>query len=247
MPQSLAFDLAAPDGLADLARALDAYPPALVEIVDAAALSEPLLSLLADRDASLHLVIADGCSFSAALLDRANAIVVETPEAEAFARRILPGSFAKRIKSASPESAPRRARRGSGDRLGLVLPAADPHVRVLVTHLALAMPQASLVVIGDVPNATTLLRHGNVAVTGTVAPAELATLARHLGIGRLFTERRIPLFGHPLIEAAAASGLPLAFRDWSFGALPPARRSDLALAPDAAPDEVAAALARWMT
>jgi hypothetical protein len=109
------------------------------------------------------------------------------------------------------------------------------------------MPGASFVVIGDVPDATALLRHGNVAVTGTVAPAELATLARHLGIGRLFAERRTPLFGHPLIEAATAAGLPLAFRDWSFGALPAARRGDLALAPDAAPDDVAAALARWMS
>jgi GT2 family glycosyltransferase len=244
MPQSLAFDLAAPDGLA---RALDAYPPTLIEIVDAAAVPAPLLPLLAHRGVPLHLVVADGGPFSAALLDATHAIVAATAEAEAFARRTLPAAFVEKIKSAPPASAPRRVRRGSRDRLGLVLPTADPQARALVTRLALAIPEASLVVIGDVPDATGLLRHGNVAVTGTVAPAELATLARHLGIGRLFAERRTPLFGHPLVEAATATGLPLAYRDWSFGALPPARRGDLALAPDAAPDEVAAALARWMT
>ena len=110
------------------------------------------------------------------------------------------------------------------------------------------MPQATLVVLGEVPGAAGLLRYGNVAVTGPVEPGEFATTAAHHGVSRLFAERRVPLFAHPLIEAAATAGLPLAFRDWSFGAPACAPGPcDLAITPTAAPPEVAAALSRWMT
>ena len=79
------------------------------------------------------------------------------------------------------------------------------------------------------------------------AESHVATLAAQYRIGRLFVERRQPLFGHPLDEAARATGLPLAFRDWSAGVPGAPASIGLAIAPRASPDEAARAVARWMT
>jgi hypothetical protein len=54
-----------------------------------------------------------------------------------------------------------------------------------------------------------------------------------------------PLFGHPLVQEVAQSGLPLAQFDWSMGAFQPAP-GDLAFTPELSAGQIAERLVGWM-
>ncbi|MBN8993914.1 MAG: glycosyltransferase family 2 protein [Rhizobiales bacterium] len=256
LPQSLAFDVVSPDGLASLVEALAAFVPATIEIFDPLVLPAPLADRLATLGHPLHLVVADGGLATVrgtALLDRAASVIAPTPEAFAFAEATLAARHAGKLTLRAGR-APARSRRPRGSRdarrLGIAIPVPDAAARSLVATLAIrlrdTLPAASLVLLADLPDVPGLARHGNVVAAGAVEPGELAALADHYRLGRLFVERRRALFGHPLDEAARASGLPLAFRDWSRRGAPTGR-TDLALDADASPEDAAAALVRWMT
>lgn len=272
IPQSQAFDLATERGRTALIEALPDFSVAGIDILDPHAVPPALLDLLLAGDLPFRVLIADDGLFvppgetltrppatspAAAAWRRlwqpalaaATAILPLTAEAHAFAIRLLPSALTGRLASA-PAATPRPKRRRRGPYLGLLAPRADAHARALAGDLALRLaaeaPKATLVVLGDLPDAAGLLRHGKVTVTGTLDPEELPVLCRHHGVGRLFVERRRPLFGHPLDEAARATGLPLAFRDWSLGAADTAP-GDLAIDPFASRPEAVTALLRWMT
>lgn len=270
IPQSLDFDLAAPAGLDALADAFRIFPPDGIDILDPAATPPELVALLLRQDCPLTVFVADdglfgppGEPLARTPSPSANAwrrqwepvlarAVIQAPtrEAQAFAEHMLPADFAARIAPPRLPDPMRAKRRKATRRLGMVVPMADPHARVLAGELARRLrrdaPDASLVVLGDLPDAAGLLLFGNVTVTGPWEEGELPALCRHHEVGRLFVERRRPLFGHPLAEAARATGLALAFRDWSLG-MPECAVGDLAIDPFAPSDDVVTALLRWMT
>jgi GT2 family glycosyltransferase len=270
VPQSLDFDLATPAGLDALAEAFHVFPPDGIDILDPAATPSALVALLLRQDCPLTVIVTDGGLFTPPgeplartpspsatawrrqwepILARA-AIHVPTREAQAFAERMLPADLAAKVAPPLMPDPPRRKPRKATRRLGMVVPAADPHARVLAGELARCLrrdaPDAPLVVLGDPPDAAGLLLFGNVAVTGPLGEDELPALCRYHEVGRLFVERRQPLFGHPLVEAARAIGLSLAFRDWSLG-VPDGALGDLAIDPFAASSDVVTSLLRWMT
>jgi hypothetical protein len=82
-------------------------------------------------------------------------------------------------------------------------------------------------------------------VTGAVKASELETVVAHHAIGRLFLCPTQPLFGHPLVRAGFESRQPLAYFDWSSGAVKPVRR-DLSLDPRLSLDDLVVALANWI-
>jgi hypothetical protein len=82
-------------------------------------------------------------------------------------------------------------------------------------------------------------------VTGSVDHSELDRVLAPHDVRWMLTGFDQPLFGHPLISAVRDSGLPVAFLDWSFGALR-GRPSDLPLSPAAQLSRLTSQLVSWM-
>jgi hypothetical protein len=68
---------------------------------------------------------------------------------------------------------------------------------------------------------------------------------RQYRLSRVVTGLGQPLFGHPAVETATQSGLPVAYFDWSLGDSEP-RPRDLPLDPALSARDIAAALGRWV-
>jgi GT2 family glycosyltransferase len=88
----------------------------------------------------------------------------------------------------------------------------------------------SVVVAGATTDDLALLSLGNVFVTGRVEAGQLgeALLPHNVCWAVCGSDR--PLFGHPALELVYNAQLPVAYHDWSFGAVEP-RPFDLALNP----------------
>jgi hypothetical protein len=74
------------------------------------------------------------------------------------------------------------------------------------------------------------MRAGQAFVTGSVDATELDLLFRRFQLNRIVLCMTQPLFGHPLVSATMAYGLPVAYFDWSGGHCM-ARGGDLPLDP----------------
>jgi len=107
-------------------------------------------------------------------------------------------------------------------------------------------PQISIVVAGTTFNDLQLVSLGNTFVTGPIEPDQPTSAIFPYHVRWILTGFGAPLFGHPTIEAARKSRLPVASFDWSYGALKP-RKSDLAIDPALPLDMITRKIVSWVT
>ena len=278
MPQSLRFALAEASERRALKAWLDLAAPTRIEWAAPASVGPALVDLLAADGRPCDILIADaglvaprGMRYSPAMLARdpthespdaaahrarwqriaagAEAILLPSAAAEAFAARALPKAIkARRVRldaAAQPQPAPNR---NDGARLGLLALGATladrARLRGLAAHLSAGTP--GVVVLGNVPEADIAAWPPGIAMTGRLAPAQVPTLIERYDIGAVAAVSAAPVFGHPIEIAALAAGCRHAAFDWS-GAAAKNRtaRNHLALDPDADLATIATRLMQW--
>jgi O-antigen biosynthesis protein len=135
-----------------------------------------------------------------------------------------------------------------GQTFGFFLISATAAEQRLTLHVARwfkrERPETALVALGTTLDDLGLMKAGNLFVSGQVPRDDLARAIRQYDVKALFLPIRQPLFGHPIIVRAEASGLPLGHFDWSSGTIVP-RAGDLGLDPRLADEDVARRLAQW--
>ncbi|MEY9278876.1 hypothetical protein [Bradyrhizobium yuanmingense] len=90
------------------------------------------------------------------------------------------------------------------------------------------------------------MSHPNLFVTGAVAADELGKVLAPRNPGWLLTDFEQPVFGHPLVDTAKQATRPVAYRDWSGGALQP-RKGDLAIPANVDAAGLADLVVDWVT
>ena len=187
---------------------------------------------------------------------KADRLLAPCPQAEAFVARYFMtfpivrleiGDFRKHAdRPMASHSSPRY---GSRHRLGIIPIRSCVHeqrlMRVIATRLSTCCSKSTTVIIGGTLDDLGLMRIGNTFVTGSVDVSEIDYICRTYALGSLFICITRPLFGHPLQSSAQASGLPLAYFDWSNGRCT-ARSQDLLLDPLSPIVEVIGVLIEWM-
>jgi GT2 family glycosyltransferase len=118
-------------------------------------------------------------------------------------------------------------------------------IRTIVRALKIDDPELEFVVFGVTIDDGALMGIKGVHVTGPVAPDEIMALVDRYAIGFLFLGIAQPLFGHPLVEASFDCRRPLAYFDWSSGAVG-ATKGDLSLQPSLSLTELVEAISNWM-
>ena len=118
-------------------------------------------------------------------------------------------------------------------------------MRGLISGLRAEQPGLDLVVVGSTSDDDSLLRTGDVFVTGSVDAAELEALFRRYRFDRLVLCVTEPLFGHPILSAVMTSVPPVAYLDWSGGRCP-VRSGDLPLDPLLSTAGAVTRLAPWL-
>jgi GT2 family glycosyltransferase len=151
--------------------------------------------------------------------------------------------------SGRPADEPRQSADGvHGQSLGFLVISATAAEQRLSSNVARwfkrECPEMALIALGTALDDLGLMKAGNLFATGQVPRDEFDRAIRQYDMKALFLPVRQPLFGHPIIACTEASGLPLAYFDWSFGAIV-SRDGDLALDPRLADEDVARQLARW--
>jgi GT2 family glycosyltransferase len=143
---------------------------------------------------------------------------------------------------------PRRSVR-AGVHLGLLPVRGDAQerdvIRDIVTHFKKARSATETTVLGKTLDDVGLMRMADVFVTGDLSPDELQSTIRRLELDHLFICLAKPLFGHPLVAAAGACGLPVGYFDWSRGR-GPTRKGDLVLDPSLASIQLCSSLSKWL-
>ena len=185
------------------------------------------------------------------IVARAGRLLAPCPQAEAFVAHYFVTRPVARLEIGGSR---RRANRTTGNyesrhRLGIIPIRSCVDEQQLMRDIAIGLntccSTSSTVVIGGTLDDLGLMRIGNTFVTGSVDVSEIDHICRAHALGSLFLCITRPLFGHPLQSSAQASGLPLAYFDWSNGRCMP-RSNDLLLDPLAPIAEVIGALTKWM-
>lgn len=185
-----------------------------------------------------------------AIADGAESMLAVDEHARAFAARLFP---MRRIRNTFLDDprAERRARpvgRIDGGRLGLLPVRLCAREQRLMREVANTFrrfdPELKLLAIGATLDDLGLMRAGNIHVTGPVEGPELRNIAESHRVACLFASVTQPLFGHPLLSAAFNGPQPLAYFDWSPGAVSP-REGDLPLDPHQSVETLAATLLHW--
>jgi GT2 family glycosyltransferase len=263
-PQSI--DLVFPADLGELLRMLWQLELSRVELFDLARLPRTLVEGIRDLPVPYDLFLAHAelgldygaflkppqsrskASFWRNVVAEAGCVIVPDAAAEMLARTLTPDGI-KRL----PHTAPHRRRRlppvsRPVRHIGLVAVrgCAEEHnfLREATTRLARARPGFDIVVVGSTHDELALMRAG-AFVTGATSGSELIQLAARYRLERLVICMTRPLFGHPIVEEAMGSGLPVAYFDWSNGQCSP-REGDLALDPSLAPEAICDSLLPWL-
>jgi O-antigen biosynthesis protein len=169
------------------------------------------------------------------IVSRADRMLVPDAVAEAVASsRSLHRCIIRLASSAVKPRRPSRRSNGIPVRLGLVpvRGCVREHqlMREVIAGLTSLQPDLDMVVTGSTHDDSGLMRAGQAFVTGSVDATELVLLFRRFQLNRIVLCMTQPLFGHPLVSATMAYGLPVAYFDWSGGHCM-ARGGDLTLDP----------------
>src|SRR5262249_49807993 len=183
------------------------------------------------------------------LAEGAEQILVPCPQAEAFAASVLPRCNLEKIAQRVEQHNSARQTNRKAFHLGFVPARSCAHELWFISEIALRLartsPEISFTVLGSTRDDLSLMRSGNIFVTGTVEAAEFDHLADALGVGQLLVSTTRPLFGHPILTAVRSSHLPTAYFDWSAGQIK-ANENDLPIDPGASMEEIVETLGRWM-
>jgi O-antigen biosynthesis protein len=118
-------------------------------------------------------------------------------------------------------------------------------MRDIIAGLTGIRPNLDIVITGTTHDDSDLMRTGQAFVTGPVEATELGLLFRRFQFDRIVLCMTQPLFGHPVPSAATASGLPVAYFDWSPGGCQ-VRSGDLPLDPSLSAAVVVERLLPWL-
>jgi O-antigen biosynthesis protein len=153
------------------------------------------------------------------IVNGAATVMAPCPMAKAFACCHLPEIALKIVvvTEATPWSKPRPF----GERLGLITLRNSADEFQMIHDVSQAIlgrhPSMKLVIIGSTMDDRRLMQHSNIHITGAVEPDEFGRVVEQYDLGAVLLADTMPLFGHPLAQAAMASGLSLARFDWSDG------------------------------
>ena len=186
-------------------------------------------------------------SFWRDIIAEAGCVLAPDAMAETLARTLACANI-KRLSHAAPLRRRRRLGSRPVSRIGLVpvRGCAQEHdfMREMSMRLARARPGLDIVVLGNTHDELALMRAG-AFVTGEISGTELGELFARYCLERLVICTTRPLFGHPFVETAMRSVLPVAYRDWSRGQCPP-REGDLALDPMLSVESLSNRLLPWL-
>jgi hypothetical protein len=184
------------------------------------------------------------------IAEAAEQILVPCEQARGFAVGLLPKHKLSRVaRKRKTRKRQQRARR-AGFHLGLLPVRSGVQEHWLASQIArafrLEQPNVSMTIFGTTLDDLSLMRIGNVHVTGPVEAGEFQHLVKAYDVQYLFASVTRPLFGHPILFAASHTAVPIAYFDWSTGRSR-VRRGDLALHPNLPLDAITSALSAWMT
>jgi len=117
-------------------------------------------------------------------------------------------------------------------------------MRGLVARISRTRPDVEIVVIGSTPDDLELMRAGAV-VTGPIEPDELSRCAQLYGLDRILVCAAGSIQGHPMLEAAMQSLLPVARHLGGVEQTTPADVPDMISGASAFAEQRAALLLPW--
>jgi hypothetical protein len=184
------------------------------------------------------------------VVEKAGRVLVPDAQGEAVASSL---SLHRGITHLAPTAMKSRrlSKRSNGiaHRLGLVpvrgCVQEDQFIRGIIAGLTGVRPNLDIVITGTTHDDSGLMRTGHAFVTGPVEATELGLLFRRFQFDRIVLCMTQPLFGHPVLAAAMASALPVAYFDWSRGRCQ-VRSGDLPLDPSLSAAVVVERLLRWL-
>ncbi|MGC2780561.1 MAG: glycosyltransferase [Bradyrhizobium sp.] len=118
-------------------------------------------------------------------------------------------------------------------------------IRAVAHQLRTSSTHLSIVVAGETLDDRRLMSFPNIFVTGPVTIEELPDVLAPHNPGWILTDFEVPMFGHPVLEAARLAPRPVAYRNWTGEMLEP-RPGDLCLPGTADDEALAAAVIRWI-
>ncbi|WP_050400820.1 glycosyltransferase family 2 protein [Bradyrhizobium embrapense] len=258
-PQSIALDVATPEGrdallklLVDLRiRSLEIAEPNRIPGACLAQLTQHFAYELLITDTRLAARAAIGSGLHpewTGLVEGARRVIAIGEAAAAFSVSVLGLEV---VRPSDPSARPARYSAVSGPaRLGLLAlhgnAAEFRFVRALSDQMADADADAGIIVLGTTLDDLKLMQRTNVMVTGAIAVDDVATLIEGHGITKLVLDVGEPAFGHPLVDALLATGLPAATTEWLPTPPGRGRTTDLKLQPGLDAGDAAAAVLDWV-
>ncbi|MGY3446625.1 glycosyltransferase [Bradyrhizobium sp. USDA 4473] len=259
-PQSIALDVATPEGrealltlLTDLKiRAIEIAEPNRIPAACLAQLTQrfPYDVLITDTALALRTALGSGVHPDwSSLIAGAQRVTAIGEDGAAFSDTVL-GLQATRLDD--PPAPPTRHHAVSGPvRLGLLVLRASAaefrFIRALSDQIADAGEDLEIIVLGTTLDDLKLMQRSDVLVTGDVAVDDIATLVEGHGITKLVLDIGEPAFGHPLLDALRATGLPAAATEWRPTAAGRGRETDLKLPPGLDADQTIASVLGWVS
>ncbi|WP_342710582.1 glycosyltransferase [Bradyrhizobium sp. B124] len=258
-PQSITLDVATTEGREALLRFLTDLQIRSLEIAEPNRIPGACLVQLTQHFAYELLITDTRLAARAAigsglhpdwigLVEGARGVIAIGEEGAAFAVSVLGLQV---VRPSDPPARPVRHPAVDGPaRLGLLAlhgsAAEFRFVRALSDQMADANADAEIIVLGTTLDDLKLMQRTNVMVTGEIAVDGVATLIEGHGITKLVLDMGEPAFGHPLVDALLATGLPAAATEWL--PTPPGRnrKTDLKLRPDLDADDAIAAVLDWV-
>ncbi|MCP3476622.1 glycosyltransferase [Bradyrhizobium sp. CCGUVB1N3] len=231
LPQATRLSLAPGADLASADEILMRLSPTRVELLEPTP-PPRLIELIRGLNLPVHRwLISDSMSEIASLPSETTLLLVPSKAAKAFAQKRWPNrktvlhDWATCSLTLPPLSA-------SGNSLVIVPSMPSPvslrTIRTLADRLRRRAPWLPIVIAGATCGDDRLMSQPNLFVTGAVAADELGKVLAPYNPGWLLTDFEQPAFGHPLVETTKQAARPVAYRDWSGGALKP-RKGDLAI------------------
>ena len=257
-PQSIALDVATAKGrdaflklLADLRiRSLEIAEPNRIPGACLAQLTQHFAYELLITDTSLAARAAIGSGLHpdwTGLVERARGVIAIGEDGAAFAVSVLGLQV---VRPSDPPARPVRHPAVDGPvRIGLLALHGSAvefrFARALSDQVANADADVEIIVLGTTLDDLKLMQRTNVMVTGEIAVDDVATLIEGHGITKLVLDIGEPAFGHPLLDALLATGLPAATTEWIPAPPERRRKTDLKLQPGLDADDAVAAVLDW--